>query len=72
MTTIYNEIYITETRRRIPQGGLTPFCEFMVCTTVEEKGSIIGNVPLAGPFSDIDSALAVVSRMATAWIESGN
>jgi len=70
--TTYNEIYITETRRRIPEGGLTPFCEFMVCATVEEKGAIIGNVPLAGPFSNVESAEAVVSRMATAWIEAGN
>jgi hypothetical protein len=36
------------------------------------RSAIICNVPLAGPFSNVESAEAVVSRMATAWIEAGN
>jgi hypothetical protein len=36
------------------------------------RSAIICNVPLAGPFINVESAEAVVSRMATAWIEAGN
>jgi hypothetical protein len=63
------ELYISETTRFLPWGRSEP-TQYFVARTSEYEGIPCFNDPVSGPYSDIESARAALSKLVNGYIEA--